>query len=245
MSFQLCKQTTTQTKKRSKHSKKVEEKCSGHPIAIFLGFLCAQYLPCAYPPKASICISGEKLLSGLLWSLTGQRYLEYTSHQWRPLTTDGRKCGVITASPLLWLDHLTPMDEARTTLCMTLLLSHFYHRRVKRRLTFEHRRKANNNKQSLHSLSASNGSDFNLNYLNFHSNTEWEVLLLQVYIRLWAFSFSSLYFHVCFNVPAWYVLTLQACRTWAPIFWHIGIKRCRDSALLETLEHYCSCVCVC
>ena len=137
------------------------------------------------------------------------------------------------------------MDQARTTLRMTLLLSYFYCWRVKRRLTFEQRRKANNNKQSLLSLSASYGSDFNLNYRNFHSNMEWEVLLLQVNIRLWAFSFSSLYFHVCSNVPPWYVLILQASRIWAPIFWHTGIKRWSNNALLETIEHYCSCMCVC
>lgn len=132
------------------------------------------------------------------------------------------------------------MDQARTTLRTTLLLSYFYCWRVKRRLTFEQRRKANNNKQSLHSLSASYGSDFNLNYRNFHSNTEWEVLLWQVNIRLWAFSFSSLYFHVCSNVPPWYVLILQASRIWAPIFWHTGTKRWSNSTLLETTEHYCS-----
>lgn len=63
---------------------------------------------------------------------------------------------------------------------------------------------AHYNKHRLPLLNVSSVSDFDMNYLNFHNNplriSTIIILMVQMNIRLGAFSFSSLYFHVLSNL---------------------------------------------
>ena len=125
MFFQLCEQTSMETNKISKHRKE-----SGRELkwtdSIFLrwmewdGDLCAQIFLCPYLPKASTCISIEKLYPPCCRACFASGAWEYISPQGQTLTSNWRIHGVITASPSLQLGHLSPTDQARTTLCMTL-----------------------------------------------------------------------------------------------------------------------------
>lgn len=160
--------------------------CPSDPFTIFVHGVC--HVVSLPKPASASCWKAALIL--LLQKCLGMYRPPYS------ITNDWRKTTVKTSLPVLQLGHLSLVDGARAITLWSRLLSW----EPKTNIWTE---MAHDNEHSLLLLSASYVSDFNTNYLNFHKplrKSTISILIVQMDIRLWAFSFSSLYFHVLSNL---------------------------------------------